>query len=56
MNFKLKQDKYVLDLLDEIRSIGQLGLCFCKDEYDKQRYNRLIELASEGYSSICKEP
>lgn len=53
---KLKQDKYILDMLDEMRTIGQLGLCFCKDEYDKQRYNRLMELACEGYSSICKEP
>jgi len=56
VDFKLKEDKYILDLLDEIRSIGQLGLCFCKDEYDKQRYNRLMELACGGYSSICKEP
>ncbi|MBZ9686541.1 NUDIX hydrolase N-terminal domain-containing protein [Clostridium estertheticum] len=51
----MKQDKYILDMLDEIRAIGQLGLCFCKDEYDKQRYNRLMELACEGYSRICKE-
>ncbi len=46
-------DSYkLLDLFDEIRAIGQMGLFYTRDTYDKVRYNRLVELSSQKYSDI----
>ena len=45
-------NKNILELLEELRAIGQTGLNFSKDEYDIKRYKRLLELASEQYSDI----
>jgi 8-oxo-dGTP pyrophosphatase MutT (NUDIX family) len=42
----------LLDLLDEIRAIAQLGINFSKDPYDLGRYNRLLEMASTEYAEI----
>jgi 8-oxo-dGTP pyrophosphatase MutT (NUDIX family) len=42
----------LLDLLDEIRSIAQLGINYSKDPYDLSRYNRLLELAATEYAPI----
>jgi ADP-ribose pyrophosphatase YjhB (NUDIX family) len=42
----------ILELLEELRAIGQTGLNFSKDEYDIQRYKRLLELASKEYADI----
>jgi ADP-ribose pyrophosphatase YjhB (NUDIX family) len=42
----------ILELLEELRAIGQTGLNFSKDEYDIKRYKRLIELASLQYSEL----
>lgn len=44
--------KSILWLLDEVRSIAQLGLCYTKDMYDRQRYEKLLDLASFEYSEI----
>jgi ADP-ribose pyrophosphatase YjhB (NUDIX family) len=44
--------KNIVDLLDEIRSIAQLGLTYSKDSYDIQRYERLLGLCSDEYSNI----
>jgi ADP-ribose pyrophosphatase YjhB (NUDIX family) len=30
----------------ELRSIGQIGLAFCRDPFDRQRYQRIQELAT----------
>jgi len=43
----------ILLLLEQIRSIAQLGLCYAKDPYDHERYEKLLELASNEYSQIC---
>ncbi|MGV8984463.1 NUDIX hydrolase N-terminal domain-containing protein [Clostridium sp.] len=43
----------MLLLLEQIRSIAQLGLCYTKDLYDHERYENLLELASNEYSQIC---
>lgn len=43
----------ILLLLEQIRSIAQLGLCYVKDPYDHERYEKLLELASNEYSQIC---
>jgi 8-oxo-dGTP pyrophosphatase MutT (NUDIX family) len=42
----------LLDLLDQIRSIAQLGLNYSKDPYDLQRYHRLLDLASSEYAEL----
>lgn len=41
-----------LSLLDEVRSIAQLGLRYSKDPYDIERYEKLLSLASEEYAEI----
>jgi len=45
-------NKNILELLEELRCIGQTGLNFSKDPYDIQRYKRIIELASNEYSDL----
>ena len=42
----------LIDLLDEIRAIAQLGINYSKDPYDLGRYNRLLELAATEYAPI----
>ncbi|MFX0092832.1 MAG: NUDIX hydrolase N-terminal domain-containing protein, partial [Candidatus Hodarchaeota archaeon] len=46
------ETRSILDLLDEMRSIAQLGLNYTKDKYDLQRYNRLLKLACLEYAKI----
>jgi ADP-ribose pyrophosphatase YjhB (NUDIX family) len=48
--------KHYLDLLDEIRAIAQLGLNYSKDPYDRERYERLMNLASGRYSEMTGLP
>lgn len=43
-------------LLDELRSIAQLGLNYSKDNYDRERYERLLSLASQEYEQLCTLP
>jgi len=45
-------EKNLLDLLDQLRSIAQLGLNYSKDPYDRERYHRLMDLAAGQYSAI----
>ncbi|WP_299775550.1 NUDIX hydrolase N-terminal domain-containing protein [uncultured Pseudoteredinibacter sp.] len=40
-------------LLDELRSIAQLGLNYSKDEYDLERYRRLLDLSAQHYEANC---
>jgi ADP-ribose pyrophosphatase YjhB (NUDIX family) len=42
----------LLDLLDELRAIAQLGINYSKDPYDLSRYNRLLELAATEYAGL----
>jgi ADP-ribose pyrophosphatase YjhB (NUDIX family) len=48
--------KHYLDLLDEIRAIAQLGLNYSKDPFDRERYERLMNLASQHYSEMTGLP
>lgn len=41
-----------ISLLEQVRSIAQLGLRYTRDPYDIERYEKLLELASEEYSEI----
>ena len=49
-------NKKILSLLDELRSIAQLGLNYSKDNYDRERYERLVELASHEYEALSGIP
>ena len=42
----------MLDLLEEITAIAQLGLNYSKDPYDRGRYSRLLELAAGEYADF----
>lgn len=46
----------LLALLDEVQSIGRNGLAYATDPFDRERYQRLVELASEGYSRVTEVP
>lgn len=45
-----------LDWAREIQAIGQSGLHFCKDEFDRQRYSSLISLSAEILSEYMQVP
>jgi len=45
-----------LPLLDEIRIIAQNGLEYADDPYDEERYERLLELATEYYGRTLDRP
>jgi ADP-ribose pyrophosphatase YjhB (NUDIX family) len=46
----------ILALLDEIRSIGELGLNFSDNPYDRERYERLLRIAGTEYAAISGLP
>nr|WP_279239884.1 NUDIX hydrolase N-terminal domain-containing protein [Scytonema sp. UIC 10036] len=43
-------------MLEELRAIAQLGLNYSKDIYDRERYERLLSIASAKYSALCSLP
>jgi ADP-ribose pyrophosphatase YjhB (NUDIX family) len=40
----------------ELQALGQTGLAYCKNEYDIQRYRRLVEIAAEIAQSHTEFP
>jgi len=42
----------ILSLLEQVRSIAQTGLHYAKDPYDRDRYQRLFDLAAEEYADL----
>ena len=42
----------MLKILEEIRAIAQLGLNYSSDVYDRERYQRLLKIASQEYASL----
>jgi len=44
----------ILNLLNEIQAIARNGLHFTSEEYDRERYQRLMGLASRSYSDILE--
>ena len=46
----------ILPLLDELQTIARNGLAFTSNPYDKERYQRLMELASDYYSQALDLP
>lgn len=43
-------------LLDEIQAIARDGLAFSSDLYDRERYERLLVLATQAYSELLDVP
>jgi ADP-ribose pyrophosphatase YjhB (NUDIX family) len=46
----------ILPLLDEIRTIARNGLTFADNPYDRERYERLMEIASQYYGQALDLP
>lgn len=46
----------IFPLLDEIRTIARNGLHFTSDAYDRERYERLMRLATQTYSELLQVP
>jgi 8-oxo-dGTP pyrophosphatase MutT (NUDIX family) len=42
----------ILEVLEEIRAIAQLGLNYASDVYDRERYERLLAIACGEYASL----
>jgi ADP-ribose pyrophosphatase YjhB (NUDIX family) len=49
-------NKNYLDLLDELRSIAQLGLNYSTNFYDLENYNKLLQLAADSYAEFTGLP
>jgi ADP-ribose pyrophosphatase YjhB (NUDIX family) len=45
-----------LALLDEIQAIARTGLHYTAGSYDRERYERLLSLASKGYEELTTLP
>ena len=44
----------ILALLDEIQTIARNGLAFSKDPYDRERYEKLMDLVAQKYEQILE--
>lgn len=49
-------DVDLLSLLDELRAMAQTGLAYTDDPYDRERYNRLLELVETYYGETLDLP
>jgi ADP-ribose pyrophosphatase YjhB (NUDIX family) len=45
------QEHDVLSLLDEVRAIARTGLHYSENPFDRARYERLLEIASDEYAA-----
>jgi 8-oxo-dGTP pyrophosphatase MutT (NUDIX family) len=46
----------ILSLLDELRIMAKAGLFFTDDPYDRERYERILELVAEYYGTALDLP
>jgi len=46
----------IFSLLDELQSIARNGLFYATDTYDRERYERLLTLATQTYSELLGLP
>jgi ADP-ribose pyrophosphatase YjhB (NUDIX family) len=46
----------IFSLLDELRTIARNGLHFASNAYDRERYERLMSLATQTYSELLAVP
>ena len=49
-------ENHWIQWIKEIRALSQTGLTYTKDVYDRERYERLIELANEMFAHIGDAP
>ena len=47
-----KDQKNILNLLGEVRALAQTGLHYTEDDYDRQRYQRLLDLSKQEYTGL----
>lgn len=46
----------IYSLLDEIQTIARNGLNYCENGYDRERYERLLQLATRTYADLLDLP
>lgn len=46
-------DSNLIRVLDEIRAIAQTGLNYSKDDYELERYNKLMDIFTREYTKVC---
>ncbi|MCJ7736969.1 MAG: NUDIX hydrolase N-terminal domain-containing protein, partial [Anaerolineae bacterium] len=46
----------IFSLLDEIQAIARNGLHYTSEIYDRERYERLMELATQTYDELLDVP
>lgn len=44
------------NLLDAVQTIARNGLNYCENDYDRERYQRLLDLAVNEYSALLDQP
>lgn len=47
---------FTLHWLNEMQAIAQTGLSYSKDPYDKERYQRLLQMSLDGLSKLINVP
>ncbi|GKX30676.1 ADP-ribose pyrophosphatase [Vallitalea longa] len=45
-------DSNLIRVLDEIRAIAQTGLNYSKDDYELERYNKLMDIVTREYTKV----
>lgn len=45
-----------IDWAKQIKAISQIGLTYCKDQYDIERYNQLTQISHEMFASLADVP
>jgi len=46
----------LFSLLDELQTMARNGLAFTSNVYDRERYERLLDLASQSYADLLQVP
>ncbi|MGZ4736484.1 MAG: NUDIX hydrolase N-terminal domain-containing protein [Acidimicrobiia bacterium] len=46
----------LLHVLDEVQAIARTGLTYATDSYDRERYERLLTMAVDGYAEALSLP
>lgn len=46
----------IFSLLDELQTIARNGLNFSQDAYERERYERLLQLAAQNYAELLAAP
>ena len=46
----------IMELLDELRTIARNGLTYARDPYDRERYERLLDITSHEYGTVLNLP